>query len=175
MYSTHEGEIDIDIPNLPKAAHTVHVVPDLASHSLLSIGQLCDAGCIVEYTATNVCVRHNDVDVLHGKRTPATQLWHITLPPGPKLLHATNAAIGSATAPELVAFAHAALFSPALSTPASTLEKGYLPNFPGLSSRTLRSHPPESAAMIKGHLDQSRKNQRSTKAVNSTGCRHLTN
>jgi hypothetical protein len=160
MCSTHEGEIDI--PNLPRAARTVHIVPDLASHSLLSIGQLCDAGCIVEFTATNVTVRHNDSIVLQGHRTPATQLWHIDLPKEAPIAEA-NAAVGSATAAELVSFAHASLWSPTVTTLATALAKNYVSNFPGLSSRTLRNHPPHSAATIKGHLDQSRKNQRSTK------------
>jgi hypothetical protein len=159
MYSSHEGEIDI--PNLPPAARTVHIVPDLKSHSLLSIGQLCDAGCVVEFTATTVIIQHNDIVVLQGHRTPETQLWHIEIPKAP--IAQTNAAVGSATAAELVSFAHASLFSPAISTLATALSKGYIPNFPGLSSRTLRNHPPRSSAMIKGHLDQSRKNQRSTK------------
>ena len=158
MYSSHEGEIDI--PNLPPAARTVHIVPDLKSHSLLSIGQLCDAGCVVEFTATTVIIQHNDIVVLQGHRTPETQLWHIEIPKAP--IAQTNAAVGSATAAELVSFAHASLFSPAISTLATALSKGYIPNFPGLSSRTLRNHPPRSSAMIKGHLDQSRKNQRST-------------
>jgi hypothetical protein len=163
MYSTHEGEVDI--PHLPAAACTVHIVPDLASHLLLSIGQLCNAECKVEFTATNVIVLHNNRQVLHGMRTPATQLWHINLPT--KSIDAeTNAAIGSATASELVAFAHASLFTPTLSTLATALDKGYIPNFPGgLSSRTLRNHPPQLAAMIKGHLDQACKNQHSTKST----------
>jgi hypothetical protein len=98
--------------------------------------------------------------------TPATQLWHNTLPTK-SIDTEANDAIGSATAPELVAFAHAAIFSPALSTLATALDKGYIPNFPGLSSRTLQTHPPQSAAMIKGHLDQARKKQRSTNYTHS--------
>jgi hypothetical protein len=57
--SAHEGETNI--PSLPTAARTAHIVPDLKSHSLLSVGQLCDSGCIVEFAATTVTVRHNDV------------------------------------------------------------------------------------------------------------------
>ncbi|KAI2500612.1 hypothetical protein MHU86_13833 [Fragilaria crotonensis] len=53
--------------------------------------------------------------------------------------------------------------SPALSTLDQALAKGYLTNFPGLTRELLRKHPPHSPAMIKGHLDQSRQHQRSTK------------
>jgi hypothetical protein len=63
---------------------------------------------------------------------------------------------------ELVAFAHTALFSPSLSTLQTALDKGFLTNLPGLTPATLRRHPPQSIATIKGHLDQRRKNLRPT-------------
>ena len=90
------------------------------------------------------------------------QLWHIILPEAP--LAEANAAVNSALPAELVSFAHGSLFSQALSTLATALGKGYLANFPGLSSRSLQSHHLLSAATTKGHLDQSRKSQRSTKS-----------
>jgi hypothetical protein len=65
--------------------------------------------------------------------------------------HALSA-IGSATPAELVAFAHAALFSPSLSTLTLALQKGYVTNFPGLTAKTLSKYPPQSFAMVKGHL-----------------------
>ena len=48
------------------------------------------------------------------------------------------------------------------------LDRNYLSNFPGLSAHLIRKYPPRSVAMIKGHLDQSRKNQRSTKLPSNT-------
>ena len=72
-------------------------------------------------------------------------------------------AIGTARPADVVAFHHAALFSPALSTLELALQKGFLPPFPGLTLSALRRHPPQSSATIKGHLDQIRKNLRSTK------------
>ena len=50
------------------------------------------------------------------------------------------------------------LFSPALSILEQTLLNGYLVNFPGLTLATLHS-----VATIKGHLDQTRQNLRSTR------------
>jgi hypothetical protein len=163
VHSTHEGEIHI--PGLPASARTVHLAPDLKSHSLLSIGQLCDAGCVVSFASETVTVRHDEDNIiLQGERTPATNFWHVPIPDAP--IATANATVGSASPAELVAFAHSLLFSPALSAPPATaLDNGCLPNFSGLSSRTLRNLPPNSAAVIKGHLDQSLKNQRSTKAT----------
>jgi hypothetical protein len=133
------------------------------------MGQLCDAGCIVTFDATTVTVRLDDTVLMEGVRTPATGLWQLSLSqkiepiPDSPFLHQSFKAVQSATPAELVAFAHASLFSPALSTLDAALKRGFLPQFMGLTTKTLRTYPPTSIAMIKGHLDQSRKNQRSTK------------
>ncbi|MCK7513583.1 MAG: hypothetical protein MZV70_62550 [Desulfobacterales bacterium] len=118
MTSTHEGELHL--PSLPLSARHVHIVPALQQFSLISMGQLCDAGCLIAFTASTVTVSFNDDIILTGHRTPATLLWHFDLPVPPSSaassLAAANATIGSATPAQLVAFAHAALYSPALST-----------------------------------------------------------
>ena len=157
MTSTHEGELDI--PQLPKKARRAHRVPNLANHSLISIGQLCDAGCTVAFTASDANVSYKGQTVLTAKRTPHTQLWHTV----PAPVHKANATITSDKQADSVAFAHATLFSPALSTLEKAIDAGFLTNFPGLTKQALKKYPPASIPMIKGHLDQSRKNQRSTK------------
>jgi hypothetical protein len=59
------------------------------------------------------------------------------------------------------------LFSPAFSTLSTALTNGCVKDFPGLTAKLLRKHPPRSVAMVKGHLDQSRKNLRWTGRDNS--------
>jgi hypothetical protein len=75
--------------------------------------------------------------------------------------------INSVTMPtkaaDLVKFSHAALFSPTTSTLSKALEKDFVSNFPGLTLSSLKKYTPNSIATHKGHLDQSRANQRSTK------------
>jgi hypothetical protein len=78
-------------------------------------------------------------------------------------LHQSFAAIQSATPAELVAFTHAALFSQTLSTLKQAFDRGYLTAFPGLNAKKLVLYLPNSIAMNKGHIDQSRKNLRSTR------------
>ena len=56
------------------------------------------------------------------------------------------------------------MFSPALTTLEAALKRGYVRNLPGLTDKTLWRHPPRTEAPAKGHLDQTRKNIRSTKA-----------
>jgi len=157
LHSTHEAELDV--PGLPMAARHGHIVPQLATQPLLSIGQLCDAGCDVAFTANSITISHDHNVILTGQRTPTTKLWQLDIRP---LDHQAHAAIGSPTMADLVAFAHAAMFSPALSTLEAALQCGHLPEFAGLTLQCLRQHPPQSIAMIKGHLDQMRQNQQST-------------
>jgi len=123
------------------------------------MGQLCDSGCQILFDATSVRVRHNnDQVVLVGKRTPNTGLLHLNLvpPPRPVFLpaepstttaHCSHAAaIGSASTPaDLVAFSHAALFSPTLLDNPQILarlwlDRSYLSYFPGLTSKLAVIH-----------------------------------
>jgi len=69
-----------------------------------------------------------------------------------------NAATSTAKLAKIVTFAHAAMFSPVLSTLAEALQCGYLSKFVGLTLATLQQHPPQSIAMLKGHMDQERTN-----------------
>ena len=178
MYSTHKA--DLDLPNLPLAARRVHIVPALKTASLLSMGKRCDAGCTgVTFDATSVTVHLDEKQILSGSRNLDTGVWHLSLAaanlhtaPAPNdhdtplvsapLLHHSYAAIQSATTAELVAFAHAAL-----STLKTALDRGYVSHFMGLTAQYyLTKHSPASVPMIKkGHMDQARKNQRSTKST----------
>jgi hypothetical protein len=154
---------DLDIPDLPAAAQVAHLFPALGGQSLLSIGQLCDAGCEANFTARTVSILLGPKLILTSQRDPITRLWTVnTVTPTP---HDPEQAllVNHTTKPaELVAFAHAALFSPALSMLQTALDKGFITHLPGLTPATLRPHPPQSVATIKGHLDQHHQNLRPT-------------
>ena len=62
----------------------------------------------------------------------------------------------------MVSYHHASLFSPTLSTLKQALKKNFVTGFPGLDGTSLTKHPPHPEAMLKGHLDQNRKNVKST-------------
>ena len=100
---------------------TCPLVPGLHNCSLLSIGQLCDAGYTVTFDHEQMRIMLENKCVLNGERSPTTRLWHIQPHCEPVGNHSAATAIASPKAAQLVAFAHATLFSPAL----STLEKRY--------------------------------------------------
>lgn len=165
MTSTHSGHLNI--PELPPEATRSHIVPEMTTHNLLSVGQLCDAGCKASITSEKIEVAIDDKVILTGTRSPETTLWHLDLPsevePDTIFPYHANAAVGANTSANMVAFMHAAFISPALSTLEKAFNKGYIPHIPGFTATMLKKHPPQSAAMIKGHLDQTRQNIRSTK------------
>jgi hypothetical protein len=164
MTSSHE--VELALPQFPLSARTAHLFPALGDTSLLSIGQLCNAGCLATFSSSHVDVTLHGTVILHGTRSLATnRLWTVTLPsssfPTPQQSFAGTLQTGSPS--ELVAFAHAALFSPSLSTLTKALSKNYICNFPGLSQSLLSKFPPNSVATAKGPLDQTCRNFRSTK------------
>jgi len=170
MTATHTAKLDL--PNLPKAARTAHIFPALGTTSLLSVGQLCDADCTATFTEKTITITHNDKTILSGTQNKKTNLWNVNLPTHTtesKTNHKNNTDNSaynvnqSHKTADLVAFSHTAFFSPAHTTLQQALSKNYVNHFPGLTVQSLRNHPPQSIATIKGHLDQSRKNQWSTK------------
>jgi hypothetical protein len=74
-----------------------------------------------------------------------------------------NAVINNPNLAERIAFYHASMFSPALSTWCTAIDAGHFTSWPELTSAQVRRYPPPSIAMVKGHLDQERASVRSTK------------
>jgi hypothetical protein len=98
---------------------------------------LCDEGCGATFTAEDITVTHDDITVLHGIRDNDTRLWTVPItvrttpnPDTEPVLSNTALAVNhhSKTA-ELVAWAHAALFSPTLSTLQAAIAQKFNPRF----------------------------------------------
>jgi hypothetical protein len=74
MESSHTAELDI--PKLNAAASKAHVFPGMASHSLLSVGQLCDKGYIVTFKNASVTVCNSqESQILSGPRPSGLGHW----------------------------------------------------------------------------------------------------
>lgn len=119
MHSTHE--CDLDIATLPKAARKAHIMPDLQNGTLISVGQLCDAGCQAYFDATKAEIRYNGKLVLLGTRTGPCGLWYLVPHNEQPSLHEANCTRpaflpASTKSADVVAFMHAALGSPSIST-----------------------------------------------------------
>jgi hypothetical protein len=156
MQNTHEGYLTLH--KLPPKACKTYLFDDMQS-SLVSIGQLCDAGCIV--------IKKDDDLILQGTRDPATGMWTADIshqPETPNVIqHVAMSAIAAETMGERIAFLHACAGSPALSTFKQAIAAGYYTTWPELTTARIDKYLITPAATIKGHLDQQRKNIKSTK------------
>jgi len=108
---------------------------------------------------------HNKNLLLVGHRQPnSNNLWMLHHPNDNKNIPQAMQAINASAKPDdLVRFAHAALYSPAIKTLKEAIRKRYIHGFPGLSLESINKYPPLSKATVKGHLDRVRKNRKSTK------------
>ena len=156
MQSTHEGHLDL--PDLPPIATKVHIFPTLASGSLLSIGQLCDAGCQATFDKNHLKILYKNKIIMQGTRQP-NKLWTIDSTKH----HSLNSIIDAPTIKERIEFYHKSLFSPTLSTLAKAIKAGYLTTFPTITTKQLRRWPPNQEATIKGHMHAKRANIQSTR------------
>jgi hypothetical protein len=113
MESSHTA--DLDIPELSVAASKSHVFPGMANHSLLSVGQICDEGCIVTFKQDTVTICDSvNSQILSGPQDLNTSLWRINLrqtnnhKPEP----IANNVYELCNTGALVHYLHKALFSP---------------------------------------------------------------
>lgn len=169
IQSTHT--CNLDIPNLPTEATEGHLFPEMGPVALLSIGKLCDAGCEAIFREHECTITFMGDTILTGTRNQQTdKLWHIdqqqqkpTATQPHKQLANIATTTSSAKPADLVAFAHAALFSPTIAALRKALKNKHIINFPGLSLTTLNKYPPHSIATAKGHMNQQRQGIQSTK------------
>jgi len=171
--STHVGLIP-PIPELPPAARTGHLFPELTTNALMSIGVLCDHGCEAHFTESEAVITFNDKPVLRGTRQ-SPGLWTVKLSSSANTAATcVNYALSShpaydatSTLADLVQFLHAACYSPAPSTWIRAVQQGHFTTWPMLTAEAIRKHLPQSIPTAKGHMDQKRQNIRSTKRDNA--------
>lgn len=181
MTSTHTGHLPL--PELPISARLLHLFPDLTSASLIAIGPLCDAGCEVTFTSEYVTVTLNTQVIATGNRC-TDGLYHIILTPKPTptptpeppkpvatvqqrlrniCMMANFSTLAHRTASDRIAFLHGAAGFPVLATWLHAIRQGLYTTWPGLTPAIVKRHLPKSVITDMGHMNQQRKNQRSTK------------
>jgi hypothetical protein len=110
MESSHTAKLNI--PELNTAASIVHVLPGMANHYLLSGGQLCNEGYIVNASVT-IC-DPQEFQIVSGARDLDTGLWRINLRTYNQQLQQSvaNSVYELRNTVALVHYLHKALFIP---------------------------------------------------------------
>jgi hypothetical protein len=113
MDSTHTASLYI--PELNKAASIVHVLTGMASHSLLSVGHLCNEGYYVTFRIDGVTIYSSaGKSILKGSRDLNTRLWCINLwhETPQHTVYVANIVYELHNTGALVNYLHKAMFSP---------------------------------------------------------------
>jgi hypothetical protein len=101
---------------------------------------------------------------MYGPRDPKSRLWQVDL----KTRFETNQvqcnhAHDNSNQKDLINYLHAACFSPVISTWITAIKNGNFTSWPGLTEHAVEKHLSKFTSTTKGHLNQQRKNARTTK------------
>jgi hypothetical protein len=154
MESSHTAELDI--PELNKAASIAHVLPGMANHSLLSVGQLCKKGYIVTFNNASATICDpQEFQILSGARDLDTGLWRINLRKDNQQLQQSvaNNVYELCNTGALVHYLHKALFSPTKSALLQAVKNGHLVTWPGLTEEAINKHLKLTPATAMGHMN----------------------
>ena len=133
---TNKYETHLPLPHLPKTACLARIFNELSSVSLISIGQLCNAGCQATFDKNSVTITLNDTTILKGHRNHFNQLWEVNL----DTIHSTpintthenknnvlNNIYRLSSKPSIITYLHAACGYPVKSTWLQAIKKGFFP------------------------------------------------
>ena len=152
-------------------AITAYVFPDsILKHSLLSLSQLCNIGYTATLTDRDISISKDAVTIMYGTKNTHDKLWNIQLGSSTKQqdhtgISTANTSVRLETDAEFVAFVHATFGSPCSSAFLEAARKGYLDSYPRITATMIAANKPNTVETAKGHLDQTRQGQYSTKAT----------
>jgi hypothetical protein len=156
----------LNMPSLPHAATLAHILPGVAQHSLLSVGQICDSGCSVTFTASNVTVTHDHSTILTGEQDKESNLWRVPLNPAPSLnggqKHSAHNVYEQKSIQDTIKYLHACCFSTVTDTWIKSIQNGHFATWTSVTVENVREYLCKYDETEKGHLNQIRQNIRST-------------
>lgn len=157
LQSSHTCKLDI--AGLPEEARIGHIIPGMRGHSLISLTQLCRAGCHIQMTNDSLQVWYNGKEVMCGVKCPRTKLWLLPLNDTPDNITecqatdqlAANVYTYSSRA-ERIQYLHQACFSSTIETWCKAIENDQILSWPGLTATAVRKHLQPLPATAKGHM-----------------------
>ena len=160
----------LPFPSVSQQASKALVYPGLQNESLLSIGQFCDDNCNALFTKTNVYIIKNDEIIIVGHRNQTDGLWDIQLPMKNNQSSSTTSTLPKVnyiitkdkSKSDLAQYLLATAYSPAISTLDIAVSNGNFISWPGIDELNFKRLLGTTIPVEKGHMDQERKNLRST-------------
>ena len=159
-----------------KSLHTLVLKDQDLKEPLISLSQVCAQGFEVSLSSTALDLKVDGKVCATAPKDPQDRLWSF-----PLSAMSPSSADSTLTAPipephtldyvvshqfnaETVAWFHAALGSPPITTFIRAVERGYLSGLP-ITTALIRKNPPASLATDQGHLQRRRQGLQSTKQL----------
>ena len=168
------------LDQLPDKAKHAHILPNLASHSLISVVTLCNAGCEVTFHKLGCTIKYKGKTIICGHKCTNTGLWMIplqntssthgaptvkptTVPDHTHTIANITHTRDTSSPSEYIKFLHQALGSPPPTTLLHALAHNEeLQTIPGLTATLIHKHLRQTPSTDKGHLHQVRQHVAST-------------
>ena len=139
--------------NIPRNSRKAHKFSMLAGNSLISVAQLCDAGCEVTFYHEKLTVTKDSKEIVEGHRDSKTKLWRmsITTPKAQNThtnkhmrtpLSQINSLIPEGNMEEIMTYLHKALGSPKTFTLLRAVENNNLATWPALTKINITHYLP---------------------------------
>jgi hypothetical protein len=126
--SLHQHTLSFWIFHPPQRARQAHILPGLAQYSLLYVGQMCDSGCAVIFTANEVKVTQVSATILTGTRDKDSGIWRVPLgntnPEQSTPTHAANNVYEQRSIQDTISYLHSCCFSPVQDTWLKSIKNG---------------------------------------------------
>lgn len=154
----------LPIPNLPHDTVIARIFPQLQTASLLSLRQLCDAGCNATLNKDELAVYLRGNKILKGSRNFITKVWEVKF-----MSTDTKASVESyfvpsinnvyrlSTTSSVITYLHAAAFFPAKSTWLQAIKNDFFATWPFLTYVAVDKYLEPSKISSKAHIKQTRK------------------
>jgi hypothetical protein len=156
----------LNMPSLPHTTRQAHILPGLAQQSLLSVGQMCDSGCSVTFTATEVTVTNGESTILTGLRDKESSLWRVPLEPNVRMEigheHSAHNVYEQKSIQSAITYLHACFFIPVTDTWLKAIQTGHFATWPSVTVENVLKYLSKSDETSKGHMNQIIQNIRST-------------
>lgn len=167
------GTANIAIPSTTGSLPAHVFANETLENSLFGITELTEQGCNVTFSPEGVTLSRDGDDFHYSPKSPSDMFWQLPLAPAinapnsPSPIDHANSLVSLPSDRDFVAFMHASLGSPVISTLLRALRRQWLGTIPRLTAALVHKHRPNSIATALGHLDQTRQGLHSTATINS--------
>ena len=144
------------------------VYPKISNESLLSIGQLCDDGCVAVFTNESVLISKDNKLILEGTRNKVDGLWDVPVKNDNfrgRDLQVNYIIQRKKSKHDLAHYLHGCAMSPKVSTFQAAIDRGNFVTWPGIDNLNFRDIIRTTEATEKGHMNQEQQGLQSTKEI----------